>query len=192
MELSEIIKQNRKSIINNFVVYTSDSFKTKWYEFNIDRIDNYLAKQFLLDLVDEVKSINKNLLKSLFIFSQKKNILYLSNLIYQFDCETFDDPLRIDLSNSEVDLSNSANPLRVDTNPLRIDLSNSGIDLSNSGNPLRSKPINIPICKRNCVVSSCFTPPDFSFSGKSWSNHPFNDLDEVLSYSSTSFYSCSY
>ena len=163
MELSEIIKQNRKSIINNFVVYTSDSFKTKWCEFNIDRIDNYLAKQFLLDLVDEVKSINKNLLKSLFIFSQKKNILYLSNLIYQFDCETFNDPLRIDLSNSEIDLSNS-----------------------------RSKPINIPVCKRNCVVSSCFTPPDFSFGGKSWSNHPFSNLDEVLSYSSTSNYSCSY
>ena len=178
MELSEIIKQNRKSIINNFVIYTSDSFKTKWCEFNIDRIDNYLAKQFLLDLVDEVKSINKNLLKSLFIFSQKKNILYLSNLIYQFDCETFDDPLRIDLPNSEVDLSNSVNPLR--------------IDLSNSTNPLRSKPINIPVCKRSCVISSCFTPPDFSFGGKSWSNHPFNDLDEVLSYSSTSFYSCSY
>jgi hypothetical protein len=182
MELSEIIKQNRKSIINNFVIYTSDSFKTKWCEFNIDRIDNYLAKQFLLDLVDEVKSINKNLLKSLFIFSQKKNILYLSNLIYQFDCETFDDPLRVDLSNS--------------TNPLRIDLSNSEIDLSNSANPLRSKPINIPICQRHhqrrCVVSSCFTPPDFSFNGKSWSNHPFSNLDEVLSYSSTSCYSCSY
>jgi len=146
MELCDIIKKNQTSIINNFVVYTNDQFKNKWLNFNIDRIDNNLSKKFLLDLVDEIKSINKYLLKSLFIFSKKKNILFLSNLIYLSDKNNFNDPLKYNFK--------------------------------------KSKPIPINYTKHKntyFIISSCFTPPNFTFNTKSWLHRPINNLDEILS-----------
>ena len=111
MELNYVLKKYQKTLINNFIIHTSQKFKNKWSSYNIDHLDNFIAKRFLLNLVEEIKIINKNLLKSLFIFSKKKNILYLSNLIYQFDNENFDDPIKEDLSPTS-----KSNPIMIKNN----------------------------------------------------------------------------
>ena len=83
-----------KKIYNNFIIHTSSEFKDKWCRKNIwINFFNYDHKELLNDLVNDVFNINKNLLKSLFIFSVKYNIKYLSYLIYQKDKENFYNPL---------------------------------------------------------------------------------------------------
>ena len=77
MELNYVLKKYQKPLLKNFIIYTSQKFKNKWSSYNINHLDNFIAKKFLLDLVEEIKIIKKNLLKSLFIFFKKKKLLYL-------------------------------------------------------------------------------------------------------------------
>ena len=87
------IYKNWKSLWDNFIIYTNDNFQYKWSKYNRKKISEKDIKVFLTDLTYEINLINKNLLKSLFIFSQKKNILFLSNLIYEINKDEFINPL---------------------------------------------------------------------------------------------------
>jgi hypothetical protein len=91
--IKEQIYKNWKSLWNNFIIYTNDEFQVKWSKYNHKKISEKDVKIFLTDLTFEINLINKNLLKSLFIFSQRKNILFLSNLIYETDKNNFSNPL---------------------------------------------------------------------------------------------------
>lgn len=95
MKLTKIVAKHRKSLYDNYITYTSTMFRGRWSHVSIDTIDEETMRSFLIDLVFEIDSINKNLLKSLFIFSKKKNIPYLSDIIYQLDQENFENPLII-------------------------------------------------------------------------------------------------
>jgi hypothetical protein len=87
------IYKNWKSLWGNFIIYTNDNFQRKWSIYNRKKISEKDIKVFLIDLTYEINLINKNLLKSLFIFSQKKNILFLSNIIYEINKDEFINPL---------------------------------------------------------------------------------------------------
>ena len=98
MNLKENVFKNWNSLWRNYIIYTKDNFQKKWYKRTITKENE--IRNFLIDLTYEINLINKNLLKSLFIFSQKKKILFLSNLIYEIDKKEFDNPLIIEYKKS--------------------------------------------------------------------------------------------
>ena len=89
----KLLKYNN-FLYENFIIYTSSEFKDKWCckEVWKNKFD-YDIKELLNDLVDDINNINKYLLKSLFIFSIKKKLKYLSYLIYEKDKNNFYNPL---------------------------------------------------------------------------------------------------
>ena len=98
MNLKENVFKNWSSLWRNYIIYTKDNFQKKWHKRTITKENE--IKKFLIDLTYEINLINKNLLKYFFIFSQKKKILFLSNLIYEIDKKEFDNPLIIEYKKS--------------------------------------------------------------------------------------------
>ena len=89
----KLLKHNN-FLYENFITYTSAEFRDKWCGKNVWKTKfDYDVKELLNDLVDDIYNINKYLLKSLFIFSIKKKIKYLSYLIYEKDKKKFYNPL---------------------------------------------------------------------------------------------------
>lgn len=83
------IIMNRKSLWENFMVYTSYDFQDKWSKLeNWDNeFSNFKTKNFLDELIIELYNISEQLLISLKRWSIKKNINYLNKKIesYLFD-----------------------------------------------------------------------------------------------------------
>ena len=92
-DLNYKLNKYYNKIYNNFIIYTSHKFRDKWLLKNNSYNNIYGSTIFIRKLVDEINNINKNLLKSLFIFSIKNDFLYLSNLIYEKDKSEFYNPL---------------------------------------------------------------------------------------------------
>lgn len=92
-DLNYKLNKYYKKIYDNFIIYSSHEFKDKWILKNNYYNNIYGPKVFIRKLVDEMANVNKNLLKSLFIFSIKYNFLFLSNLIYEKNRNEFINPL---------------------------------------------------------------------------------------------------
>ena len=99
-EINYKLNKYYNKIYNNFIIYSSHDFRDKWLLKNNNYNNLYEPKIFIRELVDEIASVNKNLLKSLFIFSVKNDFLFLSNLIYEKNRNEFTNPLITSKSNN--------------------------------------------------------------------------------------------
>ena len=80
MNLKENVFKNWNSLWRNYIIYTKDNFQKKWYKRTITKENE--IRNFLIELTYEINLINKNLLKSLFIFSQKKkNFIFIKSYL---------------------------------------------------------------------------------------------------------------